>query len=480
MGCSDAYPDNVTIQSKSYTYSEAGDIKTITDLMGGVTYSYEYDNLHRLLQETTSDTALPTDADIMVYNYDDSEHINAVTSIIYNGTDYGFTYDDNGNMKDGWDLADPNNIVERDLAWNADNMPVTVTRGTTTTNLTYDGDSVRAKKVAGETTTYYISNDYEIKDGVAIKYIFAGNLRVAEVEGSTTSIFHKDHLGSSTAMTNSEGAKVEGTEYLPFGGQRSHSGTNTTEYLYTDQEHEDSTGLYNYDARLYDPVIGRFVNADSVMNKLFDPQMLNRYSYCRNNPLVHTDPTGHYLYIYGINNTEIYTLVLLQLQFIDPSVVLTEVKEGSGIYQVFFDSNISIEGHEKGHDLLGNLAESKKEHNVKLDRYSPNQFHAKKDGNSEIDWNYRSTRSREGGGPDDEGSYRRDPFIGLAHELGHSEAHQQGKQKPKDPHWDMNLLKLPSTPEWEENSIKRENDIRGENNRTLRSYYIQSDGKIRY
>jgi YD repeat-containing protein len=181
------------IQYKRYTYSKAGDIETINDLLKNITYTYQYDNLHRLLEETTSDNTLPTDADIMIYTYGDSEHINAVTSINYNGTDYGFSYDANGNMKEGWDFTDPNNIVERDITWNADNMPVTVTHGSATTNLTYDGDGVRAKKVAGGTTTYYISNDYEIKNGVWQQNIsFAGNMRVAEIEDSTSTIFHKD------------------------------------------------------------------------------------------------------------------------------------------------------------------------------------------------------------------------------------------------------------------------------------------------
>ena len=89
-------------------------------------------------------------------------------------------------------------------------MPVTVTRGGTPTTLTYAGDGVRAKKVGGGTTTYYISNDYEIKNGVATKFIFAGNLRVASIEGTNdTQIFHKDHLNSSTSMTKKIGDDAE-------------------------------------------------------------------------------------------------------------------------------------------------------------------------------------------------------------------------------------------------------------------------------
>ena len=62
---------------------------------------------------------------------------------------------------------------------------------------------------------------------------------------------------------------------------------------YTDQELDHGTGLYNYDARLYDPVIGMFITPDSILPDVYDPQMLNRYAYCRNNPLIYVDPTGH-------------------------------------------------------------------------------------------------------------------------------------------------------------------------------------------
>ncbi len=64
--------------------------------------------------------------------------------------------------------------------------------------------------------------------------------------------------------------------------------------LLTDQEFDAENGLYNYDARMYDPIIGRFITPDSIVPDQYNPQSLNRYSYCLNNPLIYTDPTGHY------------------------------------------------------------------------------------------------------------------------------------------------------------------------------------------
>ncbi len=80
----------------------------------------------------------------------------------------------------------------------------------------------------------------------------------------------------------------------PLGSQRSYTGTSTSDYRYTDQELDAENGLYNYNARLYDPFIGRFISPDTVVQAPYNPQSLNRYSYCLNNPLIYVDPSGHF------------------------------------------------------------------------------------------------------------------------------------------------------------------------------------------
>ncbi len=51
--------------------------------------------------------------------------------------------------------------------------------------------------------------------------------------------------------------------------------------------------VHDYGARFYDPLLGRFLSADTVVPQPGHPQALNRYSYVLNNPLKYTDPTGH-------------------------------------------------------------------------------------------------------------------------------------------------------------------------------------------
>ena len=197
--------DSTLIQDRSYTYSAAGDITQVADDVNGVTYNYGYDSLHRLISETgTGNYTVPASM-AMVYGYNDASHLHAVTDIDLNGTNRSFSYDDNGNMTAGYDLADPAAVVSRGISYTVDNMPDTITRGAVATDFVYDGDGRRAKKTCGSDTTVYVNDLYEIINAAAVKYIFAGNLRIAKIAGTDIKYFHKDHLGSSTVMTNASG-----------------------------------------------------------------------------------------------------------------------------------------------------------------------------------------------------------------------------------------------------------------------------------
>jgi RHS repeat-associated protein len=87
--------------------------------------------------------------------------------------------------------------------------------------------------------------------------------------------------------------------YLPFGGVRSSSGTLPTDKKFTGQR-LDETGLYFYNARYYDATIGSFVSADIILPDFMNPQSLNRYAYCYNNPYKYVDVSGHFGWLAAI------------------------------------------------------------------------------------------------------------------------------------------------------------------------------------
>jgi len=289
-------PDTVNIKVRVYISSASGvayvdDISLMPAGGGGGGYdpiTYTYDAIGNITSQSVGSTTTN-------YIYD-TVHKHAVNQISLYGTDYYYTYDDNGNMTSGPDFTNPAQIASRTITYNADNMPVRIEHaGTVVTNFLYDGNGVRAKKdVQGGGTTFYVNKNFEVINGEPVGYIFAGNLRIAKITASDSNYFHKDHLGSSTVMTDETGTPVEASEYMPFGHLRDHIGTEVTDYKFTDQELDPSTNLYNYDARLYDPVIGRFISPDPFVQNPFDPQSLNRYSYCLNDPLIYTDPSGYW------------------------------------------------------------------------------------------------------------------------------------------------------------------------------------------
>jgi len=83
--------------------------------------------------------------------------------------------------------------------------------------------------------------------------------------------------------------------YKAWGETRYTYGTTPTTYRFTGQREDATIGVYFYNARYYDPALGRFIAPDTLVPEPGNPQSLNRYAYTLNNPLRYTDPTGHRL-----------------------------------------------------------------------------------------------------------------------------------------------------------------------------------------
>jgi len=105
----------------------------------------------------------------------------------------------------------------------------------------------------------------------------------------------------SSIITDGSGTVVRNISYQPWGNVHSNteeSGASTFDpsRKFTGQILDDSTELYYYGARYYDPTIRRFITPDTIVQSQYDPQSLNRYAYCRNNPLIYKDPSGHFFW----------------------------------------------------------------------------------------------------------------------------------------------------------------------------------------
>ena len=145
-----------------------------------------------------------------------------------------------------------------------------------------------------EETTLYLGPLVELgPSGFAYNY-YLGSKLVARRDAQGVEWFHQDPGGSVRIMTGQQGQITSFYDYEPFGSRMDGGDQNEASAIGFGGHRVDSeTGLIYMHARYYDPAIGRFISADTIVPDPFNPQALNRYSYVYNNPLNLTDPTGH-------------------------------------------------------------------------------------------------------------------------------------------------------------------------------------------
>ena len=326
---------------KTYRHTPGGDIREITDHIQSSTRYYAYDKLHRLISEKSSSLELvhPSKVIRLKYEYDNAGPFHAPKRIEFGGRAHDLQYDPNGNLLAGPALADPQNATRRVFRYTPDNMPYRIEQpgarcveGQASgvcpekVEFFYDGENRRSIKTSSAGNTYYVGKHFELHNGIPIRYIFAGDLRLAKMTPAGIQHYHRDHLMSTVAVTDETGSRIESADYIPFGQARSRSGVTANAYRYTDQEFDWETGLYNYKARLYDSASAVFNTPDSYLSANLmsassagigsaaserpgssprshetkqiisffgnTSQRLNRYAYVQNNPINYVDNNG--------------------------------------------------------------------------------------------------------------------------------------------------------------------------------------------
>ncbi len=134
--------------------------------------------------------------------------------------------------------------------------------------------------------------------------------------------FGRDHVGSITSIISQEGEVLERYLYDAWGNRRVIDDTSAKASVYyplanlerimpellykplfdrgyIGEEHLDQFGLINLNARLYDPVLGRFLSPDPYVQAPENLQNFNRYAYGLNNPLMYLDPDGEKIKWWG-------------------------------------------------------------------------------------------------------------------------------------------------------------------------------------
>lgn len=178
--------------------------------------------------------------------------------------------------------------------------------------LTYGVNEQRIEAVKKEygqvvyTKQYINSVSMETKNGEELTYLYAEGQPFAihkkTVDDEMMYYLHLDHLGSIMSITDQSGIVVETRSYDAWGRPQDPNtwsyqltpfgALNITDRGYTFHEHLIEFSLINMNGRMYDPVLGRVISPDNYIQAPDNTQSFNRYSYCFNNPLKYSDPSG--------------------------------------------------------------------------------------------------------------------------------------------------------------------------------------------
>ena len=315
------------IQALSYEFDSLGNLHSRTtrrsDNNGlafeNTTESFAYDALNRVTASTTSglfsrildyqyddlgNLTYRSDLGTLAYNRTSNAGVHAITSSGTSGTPgyKTYAYDKYGNMT---------SRSGETIIYDVFNKPLGITGSNGTTSFSYGPNHERFKQVSGGKTTYVINGGAyeEIVDtttGSVTQKSYVDGFMMQTMTGSTTEItyLHKDHLGSTEAMSDVNGNLLN---RMSFGvwGQRQQADWQSsipatgelnvfrTTKGYTGHEYLDTHNLVHMGGRVYDPGIGRFLSADLYVQSPYNTQSFNRYSYVFNNPLSYNDPSGY-------------------------------------------------------------------------------------------------------------------------------------------------------------------------------------------
>jgi len=346
---------NGTVMNYVYGYNEKGLMTSRTDNTVNQNESYVYDNLDRLTKNTYYDYNGKKVAQTFKYQPNGN--------ILSNSQVGEYSYDPvKKHAVTQIECPNPDLISENrcDVVYNRFNQPTKITEGDRLLShqieLSYGANRQRSKAVFKENdtvvSTHYYSNKYyeRVKDAEGNvfyhHYIYGDGgvvaLHIAKLDNTiqedtlvydpgidepiilrttdTTDVIyyiHTDHLGSYCALTDAKGNVVQRNCFDPWGNYAfdkwyictiTHPRGDTLTGLsfpitrrgFTGHEHYPQFKIINMNGRLYDPVISRFFSPDMFVANASFTQDFNRYSYCRNNPLHYTDPTGQKIDGYAI------------------------------------------------------------------------------------------------------------------------------------------------------------------------------------
>ena len=207
----------------------------------------------------------------------------------------GYAYDGNGNMTtDG--------MRGFSVEYNLLNLPKKVSRGTDNISYIYSATGAKLAMLDTNTVRNYYAGTCVYRGDRTLDYALhpEGVVRVTTstsgVKGLSYEYFLKDHLGNTRVVFNGNDSVLQATDYYAFGMAHTPKvQENENRYLYNGKEQQDALlggvqfDWYDYGARFYDPMLGRWHSVDPLAEQ---GRRWSPYNYAFNNPIRFIDPDG--------------------------------------------------------------------------------------------------------------------------------------------------------------------------------------------
>ena len=293
----------------SYGYDKAGNPVSVSD--GDKKSTFAYDDLDRLLKETHPEKSVS-------YAYDAAGNRTSMTEGEGVGTETTYDYDAAERMT---------RAGEASFAYDRTGNQTAMTVGRNTTRYAYDAEGritkagnvgferdalgrvasterlvppgpVATELAPAEPRSFAYDGDQVIQEkdekGNTARYTrgLGGNLLSRKTGADVPSYYLHDAIGSVAGLTDGASKLTDSYRYSAFGGVLARTGTTPNPFGYVENRAEPAAGLSDFNARAYDPAVGRFTSKSPTKALPTMTPTTTPYAYAFNGPLAYTDRDG--------------------------------------------------------------------------------------------------------------------------------------------------------------------------------------------